>query len=469
MAGSPTQKGVLMQETVAAKADQAAIFHDAEQTGLRLAIKGRLVALILMGGWLVVTRASDPLRAIEYLLVLGVLAGFGIVHYKIIGTSRDRNWVKYLFVALDIAFLSLLIATQPVFDTVDLPQAVIFRTPIFPFYFIILGVAAFSFSPGLVLWAGACGVAGWLGAFAFAIRGMEQTFDWKDIGTMPDTQTFVTYFFSPNFVGTWSRLQEALALGVVAILIGLVMWRARYTVRRQIEAEQERRTISDIFGQYVPAAVAEVLISKRGTLAPVEREATILFADLADFTKLTETIGPKGIVEVLNAYFDAVSLIITRHHGVITQFQGDAILATFNVPAEDPDHAGCGVRAAREIADLVQSRNFAGIALRTRIGICTGTVIAGSVGGGGRQNYTVHGATVNLAARLEEMNKELGTDVLIAATTTKHLSGYNFKQIGQMDVRGLAEPIDLYTFGRDASADSDANRSAPAGSAASVS
>jgi class 3 adenylate cyclase len=446
MAGSPSQKGMFMQQTVMGKPEQKAIFHEAEQKGLRLAIKGRLVALILMGVWLVASRSGDPLRAIEYLIALGVFAGFGIIHYRIIGSSYDRNWIKYLFIALDIGFLSLLIATQPVFDNVDLPQAVIFRTPIFPFYFIILGVAAFSFSPGLVLWAGICGAAGWLGAFLYAIRGMTQTYDWQDIGTSPDTQTFVTYFFSPDFIGAWSRVQEALALVIVAILIGLVMWRARHTVRRQIEAEQERSAISDIFGQYVPPAVAEVLISKRGSLAPVEREASILFADLADFTKLTETIGPKGIVEVLNTYFDAVSQIITRHHGVITQFQGDAVLATFNVPAEDPDHARCAVRAAREISELVQSRDFAGIHVRTRIGICTGTVIAGSVGGGGRQNYTVHGDTVNMAARLEVMNKELGTDVLISATTVQYLAAEDFRKIGQMDVRGLSEPIDLFTF-----------------------
>ncbi|SOB95882.1 adenylate/guanylate cyclase domain-containing protein [Thalassospira xiamenensis] len=435
-----------MQQAVIGKSEQAAIFHEAEQKGLRLAIKGRLVALVLMGVWLVASRSGDPLRAIEYLIALGVFAGLGVIHYRIIGSSYDRNWTKYLFIALDIGFLSLLIATQPVFDHVDLPQVVIFRTPIFPFYFIILGVAAFSFSPGLVLWAGICGAAGWLGAFAYAIRDMEQTYDWQDIGTSPDTQTFMTYFFSPDFIGAWSRAQEALALVVVAILIGFVMWRARHTVRRQIEAEQERSAISDVFGQYVPPAVAEVLISKRGTLSPIEREATILFADVADFTKLTETIGPKGIVEVLNAYFDAVSQIITRHHGVITQFQGDAVLATFNVPVEDADHAGCAIRAAREINDLVHQRDFAGIHIQTRIGICTGTVIAGSVGGGGRQSYTVHGDTVNLAARLEVMNKELGTDVLISGTTTKYLAADDFRKIGQMDVRGLSEPIDLFTF-----------------------
>ncbi|PTC00139.1 hypothetical protein C9975_09145, partial [Thalassospira xiamenensis] len=351
---------MFMQQTVIGKPEQTAIFHEAEQKGLRLAIKGRLVALILMGGWLIATRSGNPTLAFEYGTAVAIFATLGVIHYRIIGTAQDRYWVKYLFVALDIGILSALIATQRIFDTVDLPQAVIFRAPIFPFYFVILGIAAFSFSPGLVLWAGICGVAGWMGAFGFAIRNMTQTYDWGDVGISPDTETFIRYFYSPDFIGTGSRIQESIALFIVACLIASVMWRARHTVRRQIEAEQERSTISDIFGQYVPPAVAEALISKRGTLAPVEREATILFADLADFTKLTETIGPKGIVEVLNTYFDAVSQIITRHHGVITQFQGDAVLATFNVPVEDADHARCAVRAAREISDLVQSRDFAG-------------------------------------------------------------------------------------------------------------
>lgn len=435
-----------MHERAIGSFDQSAIFKKAEQTGLRLAIKGRIVALVLMGVWLIWTRSGDPVRALEYLAAISVFIVLGIIHYQIIGRPTDRNWVKYVFVGLDIAILSVLIATQPVFEHVDLPQAMIFRTPIFPFYFIIIGVAAFSFSPGMVLWAGICGVIGWMGAFGYAIHGMPVTYDWQDIGTNPDTLTFTRYFLSPYFVGVWSRVQESIALLIVAILIASVMWRARHTVRRQLVAEKERETISNIFGQYVPSAVAETLISGRGTLAAVEREATVLFADLAGFTKLTETLGPKGIVEVLNAYFDAVSQIITRHHGVITQFQGDAVLATFNVPAHDPDHAMRAVDAAREIIELVAGRDFAGIDLRTRIGIATGTVIAGSVGGGGRQNYTVHGDTVNLAARLEAMNKEFGTNVLIAQTTTERLDPQSFKHIGAADVRGMSEPIAVFTF-----------------------
>jgi hypothetical protein len=135
-------------------------FREAEQAGLRIAIKGRLVALVLLGAYLVVSRIANPEHALE----LG------------------RVWLKYAFITLDIAVLSLLMATQPIFDTVDVPQALSFRNPVFPFYFVILGVAAFSFSPGLVLWSGMMGAAGWLGAFAWAVRDMPVRFDWSDIG-----------------------------------------------------------------------------------------------------------------------------------------------------------------------------------------------------------------------------------------------------------------------------------------------
>jgi hypothetical protein len=86
-----------------------------------------------------------------------------------------------------------------------------FRNSVFPFYFLILGVAAFSFSPGLVLWSGIMGVAGWLGAFAWAVRDMPVRLDWADIGTAPTTEHFLSIFLSPNFVATGSRIQESMA------------------------------------------------------------------------------------------------------------------------------------------------------------------------------------------------------------------------------------------------------------------
>jgi class 3 adenylate cyclase len=421
-------------------------FLEAEQAGLRIAIKGRTAALFLLGTFLVLSRSANPEHAFELGLGIAGFAALGLIHYALIGSRYDRPWLKYAFVTFDIAVLSILMATQPLFETIDVPQAVTFRNTVFPFYFLILGVAAFSFSPGLVIWSGVVGVVGWLSAFAWAIRDISEPLEWSDIGTSPTTEHFLSTFFDPNFVGTGSRVQESIAYLLVAVLIAIVTWRARATVRRQWELDQERRTLSEIFGQYVPKAIANALISDRGLLEPVEGTATVLFIDVAGFTGMTEVHGPRSVVGVLNAFFDEATATITRYDGVVTQFIGDAIMATFNLPVRDPEHAANAVRAALDIIDLTAERTFDGERLTIRAGVATGPVIAGSVGGGGRQSYSLYGDTVNLSARLEALNKEHGTRILMDSTTVERLTDFPAREIGLVDVRGFSEPVAIFTM-----------------------
>lgn len=433
-----------MAEPIAARSDPAETFADAERTGLKLAIKGRLIALFLIGAWFAISRAASPERVFEYLAVVGFFALLGILHYLIIESRYDRFWVKYVFIAVDILALSVLIATQPIYDSVDVPQVMVFRSTTFQFYFVVLAVAAFSFSPGMLLWAGALGAGGWLGAFYWAIRDMPVSFNWTDVGTSPTTERFLDIVLNPYFVGTGSRVQEAVAFFVVAMLIAMVMHRARRTVRRQLELNEERMAITEVFGQYVPPSIADALINDRGALQPIERQASVLFADIASFTNLTEKVGPRGIVRILNHYFDEASRAINARGGIITQFQGDGFLATFNVPVEDGDHSANAIAAAMDICELVRSQAFDGVEITVRVGVSTGPVVAGSVGGGGRQSYTVHGDTVNLAARLETLNKEYGTEVLVDGPTAESADPTGFDWVGQIDVRGFSQPVSVF-------------------------
>ncbi len=232
----------------------------------------------------------------------------------------------------------------------------------------------------------------------------------------------------------------------VAGLLAVVMRRARRTVRLQLEADAKRRSISEIFGQYVPRAVADMVIADRGALAPTERTATVLFVDIVSFTALTERIGAAKTVDVLNAYFDAATEIIGAHNGVVTQFQGDAILATFNVPVADADHGGRAVDCAERILRSIATSEFAGERLSVRIGVNTGLLIAGNVGGGGRQKYTVHGDAVNIAARLEAMNQETETTLLIAHSTAEQIDRPDLQDVDRVTLRGLTGEVPVYTI-----------------------
>jgi hypothetical protein len=200
------------------------MFLRAERSGLRLAIIGRTVALVLLGVWLVGSRAKDPARALDYLLLLSVLAAFGLAHYALIGTRFDRRWVKYAFITLDIVIVSALVATRPLYESAaGLPSVMTFRTPVFPFYFIILGIAAFSFSPGMVLWTGIAGALGWLAAFLHAASGVEEVRNWGEIPPNPTAEEVMAVVLDPSFGGLSSRIQEAVSLAVVAVLIAIVM------------------------------------------------------------------------------------------------------------------------------------------------------------------------------------------------------------------------------------------------------
>ena len=219
---------------------------------------------------------------------------------------------------------------------------------------------------------------------------------------------------------------------------------AARSFNRMVAGLRERTLIRGTLGRFVPERVAQSLLSEGGQIDAVQTEATVLFCDIESFTALTETLGPTGIMAFLNAYFEEMVAILERHNGVVTQFQGDAILATFNVPIADREHASLALRAALEMQQSVTGPTFAGQHINNRIGISTGSLVAGAVGASGRLSYTVHGDAVNLAARLEELNKQFGTRILVSDHTRALVAGFDLVAVGDTAVRGQSKSIKLY-------------------------
>ncbi len=216
--------------------------------------------------------------------------------------------------------------------------------------------------------------------------------------------------------------------------------------RLRDEVVEQLNFIRDIFGKYVPESIAKQIVAGKGILEPTQTTATILYTDIESFTSIAESVPPKQVVQMLNEYFPAVIEPITRYGGVVNQFQGDAMLVTFNIPIQDSQHADHAVNAALEIQELLKGTTFAGVTLRTRIGINTGEVIAGNVGAGDRINYTVHGDAVNLAARLEQLNKQHGTLVLISESTVALLNGvYPIEPLGEVEIRGKTQSVRIFS------------------------
>ena len=209
---------------------------------------------------------------------------------------------------------------------------------------------------------------------------------------------------------------------------------------------RERELIRDLFGRFVPREIAQSLVADRGNLTPQTREATVFFSDVIGFSTIAEGMPPEALIELLNEYFELLGGILNRHHGVVQQFQGDAILATFNLPVPDREHAANAVRAAVDIQKSLEGRTFGEeLALPTRVGINTGTMVGGTVGSESRKGYTVHGDHVNLAARIEQMNKQYDTRILVAESTARQAeAAFRFEPIGEVPVRGRHQSVRLY-------------------------
>ncbi|MCL6414033.1 adenylate/guanylate cyclase domain-containing protein [Aestuariirhabdus sp. Z084] len=220
---------------------------------------------------------------------------------------------------------------------------------------------------------------------------------------------------------------------------------------KMMDKINERKFIVETFGRYVPETVAATIIKSKGEYKPQYRQATILYTDIVGFTSLCEKLQPDDIASLLNEYFSLLTAIINKHGGIINQFQGDAMLITYNVPARDKNHADDALRTAIEIQKLLSTQLFKSTyKMPTRIGINTGKVFAGTIGGKDRLNYTVHGDAVNIAARLENLNKEYDTSILISKATKLLISNSLKEQLqlipmGKLQVRGKVNNIRVYS------------------------
>lgn len=215
---------------------------------------------------------------------------------------------------------------------------------------------------------------------------------------------------------------------------------------------RERESIRETFGKYVGPEVRDEILAGRASLGGGLREVTILFSDLRDFTPWVESQPAAEVVADLNAYFTEMDAAIRAHGGLVLQFIGDEIEAVFGAPIPDSGHAAAAVRAALEMRSRLDAWNAkrlsAGkIPLRHGIGIHTGTVIAGNIGSAERLSYALVGDAVNLTSRIQSLNKEFGTHILLSgATRARIASDHLLKPLSTVRVKGRAAEVEVFSL-----------------------
>jgi adenylate cyclase len=217
-----------------------------------------------------------------------------------------------------------------------------------------------------------------------------------------------------------------------------------------VSEQSDKRFVKELFGRYISPQIAKEIVNRADTgelhLGGEQREVSVLFADIRNFTQISEQLPPEAVVKMLNTYLSAVTDAVVQHDGIVNKFGGDNIMAVWNAPQSQPEHALWAVQAAweaqRRLTELQQSDNQ-GILVQFGIGINTGIALAGNIGSVGRTEYTVIGDSVNVASRI--CSSTPGGEIWIGADTYNQTKDYiEVEELEAQKLKGKSAPIEVY-------------------------
>jgi adenylate cyclase len=297
-------------------------------------------------------------------------------------------------------------------------------------------IAPLDMAPAIAIAFGAALSLGLLGSVASV---------WQLAGAATVVATAVVWTSLRLFAaGMWMPLLTPL-LAIGLTFVSELAW--QYFVEGR-----EKRQVKRLFSRYVPKDVYEQLIADptRAALGGKRRLMTVLFSDVRGFTAMSEKATPEEVVGQLNEYFSRMVEVLFEYRGTLDKFVGDMVMGLFGAPLDDEDHAEHAVQAALAMSRALDDLNRAWAAagkpqLDIGVGISTGEMVAGNIGSSAIMSYTVIGDTVNLGARLESLNKEYGTRIIISEQTRAALKGrYDIRPLGGVTVKGKSQAVQIF-------------------------
>jgi adenylate cyclase len=263
------------------------------------------------------------------------------------------------------------------------------------------------------------------------------------------------YYNQHTFSGDLSILNmfpfyaaKSLFLLMAGVVAGIVSLKIRKNIFSSFHTIQERNKLEKVFGQQVSKEIVDEFIKNRMKISSKKRIATVMFLDIRNFSKFCEGKNPEEINKYQNEVLGFMIQIVNKNYGIVNQILGDGFMATYGAPVENENHIQNAVSAALQILDDLNKKNKNEQIPKTDIGIGihTGEVFTGNVGTEDRQQYSVTGNTVILAARLEQLNKEFNSSVIVSKDVIDNLKteGVEFLSLGNVTVKGFANPIEVY-------------------------
>ncbi|MBR0715200.1 adenylate/guanylate cyclase domain-containing protein [Bradyrhizobium liaoningense] len=363
--------------------------------------------------------------------VYGLLVGFILfevwVHSQIrrnLKLDRDLPVVRrYIGAFIETSFPTVILILQ--IRSMGASQALGFVVPLIYFIFVILSTLRLDF---------------WLSTFTGFVAAAELF-------------AVAMYYHPVDATGvpeTYFHAVRSVIILICGVLAGAVGAQLRRQFAASIAAATARDRVTNLFGQHVSPQVVERLMTEGTSAGGDVRRVAVMFVDFRGFTAGAQTRSPQEVVDRLDGAFAVLVDILDRQGGIVNKFLGDGFLALFGAPLAASDAAHRAVAAGREMLSAMEHINAeSSWPLRIGIGIHFGEVVAGNIGSPRRKEYTVIGDTVNFASRLEALNKEFGSQLLISSAVREALGddGNDAVALGEVEVRGYEQPVAVYQLG----------------------
>jgi len=331
------------------------------------------------------------------------------------GNALVESALPTVAVLVEASFTSLFVA--------------ILSPPVFV-YFVFIALSGLRLDFRLSVFSGACAAAQYLVIAWIGLQNLDVDAGYPYLLTA-----------APSHVG------KGFVLLLTGVVTGVVGMRVRQAMETSIRLLAEKDRVVDLFGQQVSAAVVTKLLSQPDSTSEA-RHVCVMFLDIRDFTTFSEKRRPQEVVDYLNTLWSFTVDIVNAHDGIINKFLGDGFMATFGAPVSSGDDCKHAVLAARAILARVGLEQSKGTLPPTRVGIGlhAGVAVTGNIGGKGRKEYSVIGDVVNLASRIESLNKPHGAQLLISEEVRKGAEAetQDAVSLGPITVKGRQQPVEVF-------------------------
>jgi len=428
-------------------------FHETERTGLMLASLVRAVILIALVAVFAAT-GSFVGDGHVFLLVMPLgLAAIGLAQFEQERRFPQALWAKYVFIALDCAYLAFILISRNWFAQ-DLPPVTLAVKEGALFFFVAFLVhGAFSYSPRFILWTGLCITIGW-GAVVAAAAAEPGAFF-----TLAAGEEIWRRYGDPLYLPVIKIVYDYVILAFLTAGLAVAVWRSRHLVMAAVASERARANLARHFS---PKVVDE-LSRREHPFGDVRRQqAAVLFADIRGFTTRCESMAPEEAIAFLREFHGRMEAVIFEHAGTLDKILGDGLLAVFGVPDggshDAADALSCAFAMMEAIAAWNRERKARGeFEVQIGVGLHFGHVMLGDVGSERLMTFTVVGDTVNVASRLQALSKELDTrlvasEALVNAVKAEVLRARellsNLRFVGPQHLRGREHETVVYALER---------------------